>query len=44
MKRQPEDDEAVEMLTVNLHPLFFMLVNAVQELASRVEQLEGNAA
>jgi hypothetical protein len=44
MKRRPEDDEAVEVLGVSLHPLFFLLVNAVQELASRVEQLEGNAA
>ena len=44
VKRRPEDDEAVEMLTVNFHPLFLLLVNAVQELASRVEQLEGNAA
>jgi hypothetical protein len=44
VKRRPEDDEAVEMLTVNFHPLFLLLVNAVQELASRVEQLEGSAA
>jgi hypothetical protein len=44
VKRRPQDAEAVEMLTVNFHPLFLLLVNAVQELASRVEQLEGSAA
>jgi hypothetical protein len=44
MKRRPEDDEAVEMLTISLHPLFFLLVNAVKELAERIDQLEGSAA
>jgi hypothetical protein len=44
VKRRPQDAEAVEMLTVNFHPLYLLLVNAVKELAARMEQLEGSAA
>lgn len=37
MKLQPEDEEETEVLTLDIHPILIALINAVRELAEKVQ-------
>ncbi len=41
MRLDPDDEEETLVYTMNYHPLTMALVNAVKELADRLERLEG---